>query len=158
MASSTLLQKLNQVTDPLVSGTVGSTSSTMNRSQTEWFLAGSAIAAGDWVALDTAQTAVADRLLFVVPAANVALGNCKVVGVALAAQATTGGRVQVVVAGLATAAKVDAAVAAAGVPLVIVAASPSAEANVAANIASACGVSLAASAAGVAPVWVYKQF
>lgn len=157
MASSTLLQKLDPATDPLVAGTVGSTSNTINRSQSEWFLAGSAIALGDWVAFDTSQTG-SDRVLYVAPAGNVALGNALTLGVAKSAQATVGGKIEVVVAGYAATAKVVAGVAAAGVPLCVVANTPSAEANVAANIAQPVGVSLAASAAGVAPVWVIKNF
>ena len=157
MSSSTLLQKLDKVTDPLVSGTVGSTDGTSDRSQTEWFIAGAAISSGDWVAFDATQTAISDRVLVVLPCANVALGNALTVGVALSA-AALGARVQVCIAGVCSKAKVVAGVAAAGVPLAIVANTVSAEANVAANIACSCGVSLAASAAGVAPVWVYKNF
>lgn len=157
MASSTLLQKLDPATDPLVTGTVGSTASTIDRAQSEWFLASSAIALGDWVAFDTTKTGP-DRVLYVAPSANVALGNPLVVGVAKSAQSTVGGKIEVVVAGYAATAKVVAGVAAAGVPLCVVASAPSAEANVAANIAQPVGVSLAASAAGVAPVWVIKSF
>lgn len=157
MSTSTLLQKLDKVTDPLVSGTTGSTDGTMDRSQTEWFIAGAAIAAGDWVAFDATQTQIADRVLVVLPCANVALGNALTVGVALAA-AASGARVQVCISGVCSKAKVVAGVAAAGVPLAIVANTVSAEANVAANIAPPCGVSLAASAAGTAAVWVYKYF
>ena len=157
MSSSTLIQKLDKVTDPLVAGTVGSTDGTMDRSQTEWFIAGAAISSGDWVAFDATQTAISDRVLVVLPCANVALGNALTVGVALSA-AALGARVQVCISGVCSKAKVVAGVAAAGVPLAIVANTVSAEANVAANIASCCGVSLAASAACVAPVWVYKNF
>lgn len=157
MATTNILQKLDPATDPLVTGTVGSTATTLNRAQSEFFLAGSAIALGDWVAFDTSKTGV-DRVLYVIPAANVALGNALTVGVAKAAQATVGGKVEVIISGYAPTAKVVAGVAAAGVPLVVVAFTPSAEANVAANIAQPCGVSLAASAAGVAPVWVIKTF
>lgn len=157
MASSTLLQKLDPATDPLVTGTTGSTASTIDRAQSEWFLASSAIALGDWVAFDTTKTGP-DRVLYVAPSANVALGNSLVVGVAKSAQSTVGGKIEVVVAGYAATAKVVAGVAAAGVPLAVVASAPSAEANVAANIAQPVGVSLAASAAGFAPVWVIKSF
>jgi hypothetical protein len=157
MASSTLLQKLDKVTDPLVAGTVGSTDTTMDRSQSEWFIAGAAIALGDWVAFDATQTAIPDRVLVVLPCANVALGNALTVGVAKAA-AASGARVQVVISGVVSKAKVVAGVAAAGVPLAIVANTVSAEANVAANIAPPCGVSLEASAAGFAACWVYKYF
>jgi hypothetical protein len=157
MASSTLLQKLDPATDPLVAGTVGSTTNTINRAQSEWFLASSAIALGDWVVFDTSKTG-SDRVLYVVPSTNIALGNALVVGVAKSAQATVGGKIEVIVAGYAATAKAVAGVGAAGVPLCVVANAPSAEANVAANIAQPVGVSLAASAAGVAPVWVIKNF
>lgn len=157
MATSTLLQKLDKAVDPLVTGTTGSVPTTMDRSQTEWFIAGAAIALGDWVAFDATQASVSDRTLVVLPCANVALGNALTVGVALAAVAS-GARVQVVISGLAPKAKVIAAVGAAGVPLAIVANTVSAEANVAANIAAPCGVSLEASAAGFAACWVYKYF
>lgn len=157
MATTTILQKLDQVTDPLVSGTVGSTVTTINRSQTETFLAGSAITAGQWVAFDVTKTG-ADRVLFVVPAALTALGNALTCGVAKAAQATVGGKVEVVISGLASVANVNATVTAAGVALAVVAVTGEAAGNVAANTAQPCGVSLAASAAGVAPVWVLKSF
>jgi len=158
MATSTLIQKLDRALDPLVAGTVGSTSETSDRAQTETFRTAGAVAIGDWVALDSTQTTAVDRCLFVTSAANVALGNPLVVGVAVSSTTSVGGLVKVVVGGFAPSAKVVAGVAAAGVPLVVVASAPSAEAQVAANIAPACGVSLAASAAGVAPVWVIKQF
>jgi hypothetical protein len=157
MASSTLLQKLDPAVDPLVTGTVGSTATTINRAQSEIFLAGSAITAGQWVAFDVTRTG-SDRVLFVVPAAITALGNALTCGVARAAQATVGGKVEVVISGLAPVAAVNAAVAAAGVPLAVVAVAGEAAGNVAANIAQPCGVSLAASVAGFAPVWVLKSF
>jgi hypothetical protein len=157
MATSTLLQKLDRVTDPLVTGTVGSTATTMDRAQSEIFLAGSAITAGQWVAFDTTQTGP-DRVLFVVPAALTALGNALTVGVAKAAQATVGGRIEVIVGGYAPVAAVNATVAAAGVALAVVAVTGETAGNVAANTAAPCGVSLGASAAGFAPVWVIKQF
>lgn len=162
MATSTLLQKLDRVTDPLVTGTVGSATNTMDRAQTETFLAGSAIALGDWVAFDTSKTGV-DRVLFVVPAATVATGNALVCGVAKAAQATVGGRVEVIVGGYAAAAKCTAAISAAGggIPLIVVGTAATAEVHsggAAAFSAPPCGTSLGAVAAGLAPVWVIKQF
>lgn len=159
MASSTLLQKLDPATDP-ITGLTGSVSSTSDRSQSEWFLAGSAVAAGDWVAFDTSKTGV-DRVLYVVPAATVATGNALVCGVAKAAQATTGGKVEVVVGGYAASAKCTAAIAAAGIPLIVVGTAATAELHsggAAAFSAPPCGTSLGAVAAGLAPVWVIKQF
>jgi hypothetical protein len=78
MATSTLIQFL-------ASGELGDTS---NRRQVETFIANGAIAAGDWVQLDTAATG-ADRCLYVIEAtAAFATGNPLVVGVALAGAAT----------------------------------------------------------------------
>lgn len=160
MASSTLLQKLDPATDPLVTGTVGSVSNTIDRSQSEWFLAGSAIAAGDWVMFDTSKTGV-DKVLYVVPSTTGGTaGQALVCGVAKTAQATTGGRIEVVVGGYAASAKCVAGVGAAGVSLLVLTNAPSAETYplVAGPSSNAVGVSLAASAAGLAPVWVIKQF
>jgi hypothetical protein len=157
MASSTLLQKLDPAVDPLVTGTVGSTASTINRAQSEIFLANAAITAGQWVSFDTSKTG-SDRTLFVIPAAITALGNALTVGVAKTAQATVGGKVEVIISGYADKANVNATVAAAGVPLAVVAVAGETAGNVAANIAQPCGVSLGASAAGSAPVWVIKSF
>jgi len=169
MATSTLLQKLDRVTDPLVSGTVGSATNTMDRAQTEWFLTSSAIAAGDWVAFDVALAglSLADRVLFVKTAAVVAAGNPLTCGVALASVTGTAAapaKVQVVIGGLAPNAKVTVGVAQ-GTPL----ASSIATAGTAAAhtggpgvlTAPVCGVALEAEAtyaAGFAPVWVIKQF
>ena len=165
MATSTLLQKLDRVTDPLVTGTVGSTTSTMDRAQTETFLTSSAVAAGDWVQFDVALAglSLADRVLFVKTATLLALGNPLVCGVALKAVTGTAAapaRVQVVVAGLAPSARVAAATAQ-GAPLAVVAAAGTGLTNVAANIAPVCGIALEAEgtySAGFAPVWVIKQF
>lgn len=166
MATSTIIQKLDRVTDPLVTGTVGSTVGTMDRSQTEWFQTSSAITAGDWVQFDVALAglSLADRVLFVKTAALTATGNPLTCGVALASVTGTAAapkRVQVVVGGLAQTAKVAAATAQ-GAPLCgAVAAAGTGLTNVAANIAPVCGVALEAEgtyAAGFAPVWVIKQF
>jgi len=152
MATSTLIQSLDVVDS--AGGAVGASPS--NRSQVETFIAGSAVAIGDWVTFDTSKTG-ATKVVTVIPSVNVPLGSSLVVGVATEA-ASTGGKVKVVVSGYVGTAKVVAGVAGAGVPLCVVASAPSAEANVAANIAPPVGVSLAASAAGVAPVWVFKKF
>lgn len=166
MATTTLIQKLDRVTDPLVTGTVGSTVGTMDRTQTEWFQTSSAITAGDWVAFDVALAglSLADRVLFVKTAAVVAAGNSLTCGVALNTTTSVGGRVQVVVGGLASTAKVAAGVAQ-GAPL----ASSIAVAGTAAThtggpgvlTSPVCGVALEAEGtyvAGYAPVWVIKQF
>lgn len=133
----------------------GALSSVSNRSVVETFIAGGTIAVGDWVSFRTASTGT-DRILTVIEAAAVALGNTLVCGVALTA-ATVGQTVEVCVGGYAIA-NCEAGVGAAGISLIVVAAAGSAEGNVAANTGIPCGVSLGAVAAGLAPVWVYSNF
>lgn len=105
MATSTLIQKLDAVTDPLVSGTVGSTSTTMDRGQYETFIARETLLVGDWVAFDYAATAAADVTLGVFKAD----GNSSPVrtpfGVVVGADSTAGtltagSRVRVCIAGV----------------------------------------------------------
>jgi len=168
MATSTLLQKLDVEAD-------GFGASTSNRRQIETFLVrveyptggpdpGTiTITAGDWVALDTTQSG-ADRALCIRTAANVALGNPLVVGVALDSASldplegdpAISAPIRVVIAGYAEAANVDGAVAA-GSPLVVDTTAGRAHVAVTGDL-SVCGVALAADVANVAPVWVYKQF
>jgi hypothetical protein len=113
MATSTLIQYLEQsgVTGLGVSAPVGADAS--NRSQTETFLAGGTIAAGDFVSLDTSKTG-ANKALFVVTvdtsAGAVALG-VPTVGVALR-DAALGEKVDVCVAGFCAVANVVNGVAA----------------------------------------------
>ena len=103
MATNTHLQRLDTAAD-----TTGSSVSASNRRQTEDFIAGGAIAAGDWVAFDASKTG-SDQLLYVVEAAGVATkGNSAAFGVALAAAATDEG-VTVVVSGFCESAQVAAA-------------------------------------------------
>ena len=64
MATSTLVQFI----------AAGEGADTSNRRQVETFIAGGTIVAGDVVALDTTQTG-ADKVLYVIQAANVATGN-----------------------------------------------------------------------------------
>ena len=161
MATSTLVQYLQP-------GELGDTS---NRAQVETFLTtltnpgpGTAtitLAAGDWVAFDTTKTG-ANRVLYVVQAANVALGNPLTIGVvkkAVSATLLAGEsrdlQVEVIVAGYAEA-NVDGAVVA-GSPLVVDTTAGRAHVAVTGDL-SVCGVALAADVANVAPVWVYKQF
>jgi hypothetical protein len=108
MATSTLLQKLDPVTDPLVSGTVGSTSTTMDRGQYETFIASETLVVGDWVAFNYAATNAADVTLGVFKAD----GNSSPVrtpfGVVVGADSTTGlltagSRVKVCIAGVCSA-------------------------------------------------------
>jgi len=153
MATNTLIQYL-EGTDSAGTPLDGTQ---MHRRQTETFLAGGAIAKGDWVALDTSKNH-AERVLYVTEAAAVANGNALVVGVALGA-AATGEKVRVVVSGYAEGASVANAVAAAGVALVVDnTAAGQAVAIVAGDLAPACGVSLEAASGNLADVFVFKQF
>ena len=91
MATSNLLQKLDGETE-----FGGSTS---NRRTIETFLAGAALAAGDWVQFDTSQ-AGADRVLYVIEAPLVAThGNSKAFGCSLDAATAVGDSVRIVTAG-----------------------------------------------------------
>jgi hypothetical protein len=165
MATSTLIQRLDQsglVTSTTVPGsyTVVTTPDVSNRTQKETFLAGAAITKGDWVAFDTSATGAVKVLTVIQASTSFALGNPLVVGVALNAATAAGERVEVCVSGYCDIANVAAAVAAAGVALVVDATlAGRAVAIAAADTANACGVSLAAASAGnVGEVWVYKQF
>lgn len=160
MATSTLIQRLDQsalVTSTTVPGgyTVVTTPDVSNRTQKETFLAGGAITAGDWVAFDTSATG-ATRVLTVVQAANVALGNPLVVGVALNSASVAGAKVDVCVSGYVASANVDGAVVA-GSPLTVDTTAGRAHIAATGDI-SICGVALEADVANVAAVWVYKQF
>jgi len=161
MATNTLIQYLesSQTSGLGVSVPVGA--SAMDRSQTETFIAGGTVAVGDWVAFDTSKTGP-NKVLTVVQAANVALGNPLVCGVVLGADntaglLTAGNKVKVCISGFVAAAKVNAGVVAAGTPLVVDTTVATAHAAATGDI-SMCGVSLSASVAGLAEVWVYKQF
>ncbi|UCG43744.1 MAG: DUF2190 family protein [candidate division WOR-3 bacterium] len=149
MATSTLIQFLAE----------GEEAATSHRRQIETFIASAGITAGDWVQFDTGATD-ADRALKVTNDANTfGTGNPLIVGVALDTVAA-GEQIRVVVSGYAEGANVAAAVAAAGVPLVVDnTAAGRAVAIAAADIAPACGVSLEAAAAGnTCDVWVFKRF
>ena len=98
MATSTLIQSLN-AGDAFPS----------NRRCVETFLAGAAIAAGDFVAFDLSQTNDADKTLYVVPCNSAAPATKLAIGVAIAVDANTG-KVDVVLSGFAAGAKVNAAV------------------------------------------------
>ena len=149
MATSTLIQFLAE----------GEEAATSHRRQIETFIASAGITAGDWVQFDTGATD-ADRVLKVTNDANTfGTGNPLIIGVALDTVAS-GEQIRVVVSGYAEGANVAAAVAAAGVPLVVDnTAAGRAVAIAAADIAPACGVSLEAAAAGnTCDVWVFKRF
>ena len=108
MATSTLLQKLDPVTDPLVSGTVGSTSTTMDRGQYETFIAKETLVVGDWVAFDYAATSAADVTLGVFKADGNSTPVRTPFGVVVGADSTagtltSGSRVRVCIAGVCSA-------------------------------------------------------
>jgi hypothetical protein len=155
MATSTNIQYLVATAKDEFGATVQIGASTSDRRQIETFLAGAAITAGDWVQFDTSATG-ATRVLTVIQATNVALGNPLTVGVALTSATVAGQTVDVVVAGYVESANVDGAVVA-GSPLTVDTTAGRAHVAVTGDI-SVCGVALAADVANVAPVWVYKQF
>ena len=105
MATSTLVQYLETARqssgqlDPtgLPSNAVGT--STMDRRQTETFLASGAIVAGEVVSLDASKTEDGDKAVFVIQADNTAAATNVPVGVALAA-AAAGEKVEVCVRGV----------------------------------------------------------
>jgi hypothetical protein len=165
MATSTLIQRLDStalVTSTTVPGgyqTV-TTPDVSNRRQVETFIAGATVVVGDWLQFDTSKTG-AERVLTVIQATNVALGNPLVVGVCLGSadsdgSLTVGSKINVIVSGYAEVANVDGAVVA-GSPLAVDTTAGRAHVAVTGDI-SVCGVALAADVANVAPVWIYKQF
>jgi hypothetical protein len=165
MATSTLIQRLDStalVTSTTVPGgyTVVTTPDVSNRRQVETFIAGATVVVGDWLQFDTSKTG-AERVLTVIQATNVALGNPLVVGVCLGSadadgSLTAGSKINVIVSGYAEVANVDGAVVA-GSPLAVDTTAGRAHVAVTGDL-SVCGVALAADVANVAPVWIYKQF
>ena len=89
MATSTLLNYLE----------TGSSNEVMNRRQVETFIAGEAITANDFVALDFSQSSDADKALYVMKAGTGDTATTMCVGVALGA-AASGAKVDVVVKGV----------------------------------------------------------
>ena len=158
MATSTLIQYLetSQVTGLGVSVPVGA--GAMNRSQTETFLAASAITAGDFVSLDTTQTG-ADKALFVgvvdTSAGAVALG-VPTVGVALR-DAALGEKVDVCVAGFCAVANVVNGVAAGAAVALDTTTSGRATTADAANV-NIAAICLTLAAGNKAEVMVLKRF
>jgi len=146
MATSTLIQKLDSGAE------FGA--ATSNRSQTEAYLAGAAVAAGDWVMFDSGQ-AGADRTLFVIQAAAGVATGAPVIGVALNAATAAGQRVNVCVAGYVDAAAITTGIVA-DTPLCVDTTAGRADAGAAANIII-CGVALGTAAANVGPAYVYKR-
>jgi hypothetical protein len=148
MATSTLVQFLD-------SGEAGDTS---NRRQVETFIAGGAIAEGDWVALDNSQSG-ADRALYVVEAAGVATkGNAAAMGVALAAAAANE-RIDIVVSGYVAKAGVAAATVAGDALIGPIGTAGRAEIEVPGTTTGAvCGIALEADTANFAAVMVVKRY
>jgi hypothetical protein len=145
MATSTLLQKLDSGAE------FGA--ATSNRSQTETYLAGAAITAGDWVQFDSGKTG-ADRTLYVIQCVADGLGGVAI-GVALDSATAADQTVRVVVAGYVASANVNSGVAA-DAPLSVDTTNGRAHDADAAN-AVICGVCLDTAALNVAPVYVYKR-
>jgi hypothetical protein len=166
MATSNLIQKLDGTA--FVSNITGSPGSytsvaipdVSNRRTVETFIAGATVVVGDWLQFDTSKTG-AERVLTVIQATNVALGNSLVVGVCLGSadsdgSLTAGSKINVITGGYAEKVNVDGAVVA-GDPLVVDTTAGRAHVGVTGDIGF-CGVALAADVANVAPVWVYKKF
>ena len=103
MATNTLLQSLN---DSANQATTGSS----NRRQVETFIASSAIAANDLVALDIGTSNDSDKALYIVKANRSAAGTVVAIGFALDAAASPGELVRVTIAGIHESANVNAAV------------------------------------------------
>ena len=157
MATNTLIQYLgtSQTTGLGVSSPVGG--DVMDRSQTETFIAGGSITAGDWVIFDTSATG-ANRVLQVIQSPATA-GNPLVVGVATET-VSSGAKVKVVIDGYWATANVVT-----GVLKGEAVTTSGATAGRALKYATGthtntlpCGVALADAAANVAPVWVFKRF
>ena len=147
------LQYLEKTSED-VFGTSIDIPSALSRRTVETFLAGAAIVAGDWVALDISESDSA-RAIQVVQATTAAGGNSLVIGVALEAAAAAGDKIEVVTRGYVEGANVTAATAA-GASLVVDATAGRADAAVAADIAPPCGVTLeVAGGSNTADVYVY---
>jgi len=151
MATNDMLQYL----EPAASGGLASAS---NRQQVETFLAGGAIAAGDWVMFDTSKTGP-DRVLYVIEAPVVGThGNGACVGVALGAAAADE-NVRVVVAGYAATASVGGATVINNLLVGPIGTPGMAEPFIAGSTESPpVGFALEADTANVAAVWVFKKF
>lgn len=169
MATSTLLQKLDAVTDPLVSGTVGSTSTTMDRGQYETFIAAETLVVGDWVAFNYAAANAADVTLGVFKADSNSTPVRTPFGVVVGADSTSGlltagSRVKVCISGVTSALVGDNAGAgnAIGTLLQITTAAGVADLASAASAQPVCGVLAEVVGAGAGTtlkrVVVIKQF
>jgi len=99
MATTTTIQYLGPLTDAVTGAALPL--STSNRQTIETFFAGEAIVAGDVVCLDLVTAGLSDiARATTVRQASTNAARTAVVGVALAAQATVGGLVPVVIRGV----------------------------------------------------------
>jgi len=161
MATSTTIQYLgSSMTSALgTSAPVGAASS--NRSQTETFLAGGSVTAGDWVIFDTSKTGT-NRVLYVIQSPATA-GSGLVVGVALNS-AVADGRVDVCIAGYVATANVatlSAGAQAKGQAITTSGATAGRAIKYDASVHTNTGpvaVLLEDAASNVAACWVYKRF
>ena len=103
MATNTLLQSLN---DSANQATTGSS----NRRQVETFIASSAIAANDLVALDIGTSNDSDKALYIIKADSTTGAGVVAIGFALDAAASPGDLVRVTIAGVHESANVDTTV------------------------------------------------
>lgn len=119
----------------------------------EVFLAGGTVTAGDWVAFDTTKTG-SDRVLYVIQATNVALGNTLVVGVALETK-TVGLPVRVCVEGYVEGANVASAVLSG--EMIVVDTTAGRGSAAATGDLSICGVALENASSNTCDVWVIRR-
>jgi hypothetical protein len=167
MATNTLIQYLE--TERFGSLPGGSTEavpvSAMNRRQVETFVASEAIAAGDVVSLDLSKTADGDKGIFVSKADTATATDRCAVGVALAAAAAAGDKVDVCVRGVCEA-NVDGATAAGDLLQISSTAGRLEPRQIAVdeggaatfNLFPIVGLATEADVANVATIFVYKQF
>lgn len=135
----------------------GGTAGSMNRTQTETFIANGSITKGHFVAFDTGKTG-SDRVLYVIQSAGVAtVGNSLTIGVALAT-AAAGEKIDVCVSGYCAYAYVDGSTVA-GTPLCgPIGTAGQAGLAAAATTSPVIAVGLDADTANFAPVFVTKVF
>ena len=103
MATNTLLQSLNDSDNQATTGS-------SNRRQVETFIASSAIAANDLVALDISIPNDSDKALYIVKANRSAAATVVAIGFALEAGAAIGDLVRVTIAGVHESANVHSGV------------------------------------------------
>lgn len=155
MATSTLIQSLD--TKDAAGSAFGATPS--HRREVETFIAGAAIASGDWVSFDVSKSGAARVVTVVKTTASAGQGN--VVGVAISAATAAGEKVQVVTAGYVEGANVVNGVAS-GATLTtsgVTAGRALAYATGTHTGTGPCGVALEASvAANTCTVWVFKHY